>query len=399
LDGGTRVKKGQVICGLDSSAFQEQLESQIISSDAAEAYYSSAKANRELAELAAKAHNEKTDVQSDRRQTLAVAESAVQKAIARLNRAREAQQRIRVLLDPKRDAVTAVEIAAELDVAERVECAEEDLANKKAKTEEARLTKREHDKFGRERTAKELSAEVEQRRAIELAKKGIWTVEKRKQSKLEQMVRSCMIVAPNDGVVGFQDPDALLIKERTVREKEVVFRLASENQRYLTAQLDRSLIDHVNRNRRMRISEEGSPRNVRTGTFTPMPGRDGPQIIPQQPEGYERPETVYLAIDEGQPGFLPDTVARVELLLANLENVLIVPRSAIASFAVGDRVAIKRADGGFAWQGVALGARNETDVEIKGGLRGGETILADPRAMMSDDEKCGVCNIPPTRSR
>ena len=55
---GSRVKKGDLVCELDSASFRDQLANQKIATQGAEASYQNAKLTREVAEIAVKEYVE-----------------------------------------------------------------------------------------------------------------------------------------------------------------------------------------------------------------------------------------------------------------------------------------------------------------------------------------------------
>ena len=54
-------------------------------------------------------------------------------------------------------------------------------------------------------------------------------------------------------------------------------------------------------------------------------------------------------------------------------------------------VAVKKPDGGFEWRDVALGAStgdgSNEQVEVKEGLKSGESVILDPISLLSEEEK------------
>ena len=118
LPEGTRVKKGEIVCELDSAALKDQLFNAQIAIKNAQVDYQNARAAREVAEIAVTEFIEGTfkhELDAVKGE-VAVAESAIQKAERRLERARQARQRIGDLLASKKDAVAPSDILAELDV-------------------------------------------------------------------------------------------------------------------------------------------------------------------------------------------------------------------------------------------------------------------------------------------
>ncbi len=79
--------------------------------------------------------------------------------------------------------------------------------------------------------------------------------------------------------------------------------------------------------------------------------------------------------------------AQVEILVNKLDNVLSVPVQAVVSYDGKDHLAVKKPGGDFEWRDVVLGISNEKHVEIKDGLKSGESVILGPVSSMSEEEK------------
>ena len=82
--------------------------------------------------------------------------------------------------------------------------------------------------------------------------------------------------------------------------------------------------------------------------------------------------------------------AQVEILVAELDNVLSVPVQAVLHYDGKDQVAVKKPDGGFAWREVTLGASNDKVIEIKKGIQSGEHVALDPLSLLTEKERAKI---------
>ncbi|MGP0068612.1 MAG: sigma-70 family RNA polymerase sigma factor [Isosphaeraceae bacterium] len=180
---GRHVKKGEVICVLDSAAIQDQLLGQRVVVESARAEYQNARLTREVAEIAVVEYqegiflSELQDIVGD-----------IQIAEAELDLA-EVELRAAKLIVPESAKGLGVK-RAELDVFRAK------IAIKKAKARRSLLVD-----YTKPRTIKQLKAEVEKARGDELSKQSIWDLEKTKQARLERQIANCAIVAPIDGYI------------------------------------------------------------------------------------------------------------------------------------------------------------------------------------------------------
>ena len=96
LPEGTKVKEGDLVAELDSSPLRGQLVDQRITTKSAEAAFQNAKLTREVAEIAVKEYEEgiypqdRATIQGE----IQLAQSADQKAKARMDRTRRAREKL-----------------------------------------------------------------------------------------------------------------------------------------------------------------------------------------------------------------------------------------------------------------------------------------------------------------
>ena len=152
------VKKGDVVAELDAALLQNQLANQRVRTRSAEAGYRYAELARQVAELAL---HEYTDGGSkgddeDLRQEVTGIRTAIRKGEGRLERTRAASKRLNDALAKLGEAQTPADIVAELEIQDRLEGAELDLARDRrllAQAERKRVSLR-------EKTIKELEGPI-----------------------------------------------------------------------------------------------------------------------------------------------------------------------------------------------------------------------------------------------
>ena len=125
----------------------------------AEAAYQNARRAREIAEIAVTEYIEGIYKQESEtiKGEIALAESARKRAEGRLERTRNALERLKAVMVKlkTRSAETPADIVAELDVADRLDAAEEALAREIMALEQAQTRKKVLQMFTRDRTVKE----------------------------------------------------------------------------------------------------------------------------------------------------------------------------------------------------------------------------------------------------
>jgi hypothetical protein len=206
---GSTVKKGEIVCVLDSAALRNLLINQRITTKAAEANFQNAKLTRETAELAKTSYEtdllprEQREIQAE----VTVAEAELAWAEAQL---KETKQRF--------------------GGHNEVEVKKGELAVARAKLANEKAVNRQHilEQYTKGRQIKELVSEVEKSLSDELAKGATWELEHAKERKLERLIASCAIAAPCDGTLVRANPptgDALIQVGATVRRRQPLFRI------------------------------------------------------------------------------------------------------------------------------------------------------------------------------
>ncbi len=208
LPANEKVKKGQLVCELDSARIRDQLTNQKIATQRAEARYQNARSTLEIAEIAIKEYTEGVF-----RQDMATIMGELRLAVSDLTRAID-----------KLEWADRMEAKGYLT---KGQVAAEDIGLQKAVSAVEQAAKKRNvlQKYTKEKTTKELKSEIEKARADMLAKKATWDLEKTKTTHLERDVAHCTITAPADGELILAPGIA---KGATVRERQLIFRVVTE---------------------------------------------------------------------------------------------------------------------------------------------------------------------------
>jgi RND family efflux transporter MFP subunit len=389
---GGAVRKGDLVCELDSSALKDQLVNQEIAAQRAGAAYQNAKLAREVAEIAVTEYAEgiyKQELFALKSQ-IAGAEAAIEKAEDRLERTRRARKQIDETAG--RSPGTPADIVAELEIADRLEAAQQSVQNERKALDLARAKQETLQKYTLEKTTKSLKVEVERKRTEELNRKEASSLEKSKSEKLGKQIVACRILAPISGVVVYANgPNRPRMVSRsqieegaTVRSRQKivsVFDLTGPMQ--VNLKVPERHVDRIAEGMRAKIVMEALPESVLTGvvsTVAPLP--DPTNFITQNIKVY----TTIVRLDNRQPDLRPGMTARAEILVRELDNVLNVPIEAVVRFENKDRVALRQPEGGFNWREVVLGLASDQEVEIKEGLKAGDVVTLLPTALLTEEQ-------------
>jgi HlyD family secretion protein len=392
---GTRVKKGDTICQLDSAALRDQLTNADIAIKDAEVDYQNATAAREVAEIAVTAFLEGTYKHelNTVKGEMAIAESAVKHAERRLDRARRAQKQVVDLLASKKNAVAPSDILAELDIDDRIDASEQSISREKAALEQAKARQELLEKYTRDRTLKALALDVERKRPDEMAKNSKWHLEQGRAKKLERQIAACTIKAPNDGIVVYANPPRRVgerfptrIEEGAqVRERQKILSLPDLSLMRVTTTVNEAQVHMIRNGMKAKIRIDAFPNQLFDGTVVQVAPRPEPKPMMQgdAPNVY----STKVKIDAPIPGLRPGMSSQVEFLVANRENALSVPVQAVLSYAGKGHLAVRKPGGEIELRAVSVGLSNDKLIEITQGIQSGDTVVLNPAALMSDREQ------------
>jgi len=205
---GARVTKGQVVCVLDAIPESGASKDQKITVRQAEASYDQAKLTREVAEVAVAEYEQGTFRQSLQtiQGDIAMAEADLKRAEDRLGWSRKMREK---------RFVSEAQVTADR------------FGHEKARfvLEQARTSKDVLLKYTKEKTLKELRAEVEKARSDEMAKKRTLDLERAKARTLEASMRPGVVLAPIDGTVVLARPTKLVAVGMEVCKDQLLLRV------------------------------------------------------------------------------------------------------------------------------------------------------------------------------
>jgi HlyD family secretion protein len=205
---GSKVKRGDVVCRLDSANLKDRLAKQVIATARAEAAYQNAKLTREVAEIAVTEYIERVYKQEQ------------QTVIGELALAEAERKRAEDRLEWSKRMLAKGFVSKAQNIADRVSLDQKVFAFEQAATKKGVL-----ERFTYKKTLNELNSDVEKARSEEQIRELDWKREKEKQAKIENQIAHCRIVAPVSGrldyarwpVPGVEGQFATVEKGMTVR--------------------------------------------------------------------------------------------------------------------------------------------------------------------------------------
>ncbi len=389
---GTMVHAKELIAELDSAVLRDKLINQEIATAKAGAAFENAQITREVAEIGLREYLEGTFPQEKKTLEGAIltADSAIQRAEARRERIRLALARLK----PFPDAQAAPsEVLAELELNDRLDRIEQEILREKLGRDLAKGKLDILTKFTQGRITRELNASLQRESVDEHTAKNAFDLEKRKEAKLRQMITKCKLYAPIDGIVLYangvnirQGVATPQIEEgATVRERQILFSVIDLNgPMRVNAKIPEAWVDRL------------MPRQVAKVTVDALPNQEFAGVVKlvqplPDPHAFatwsKKVYTTLVEITKGSPQLRPGMTATVDILTADLANALTVPQTAVIRRDNKTQVAVKKPDGGFDWRVVTLGVSDATRIEIKTGLKEGDTVVEHPNLLLPAEPK------------
>ncbi len=375
LPEGTKVKKGELVCELDSATLSDNLVNQQISTERAKADYDNALKTREVAEIAKQEYMEGTYTQEklniEGEQTLA--KNELTRAIERLAWSE------RML---KSNYISEGQVLADVYSKMRATISQTQAVKKMEVLE----------RYTYKKQVTELDANIEKAKSDELAKKATYNLEQSKLEKLEKQITKCKIYAPNDGLIvygndanNFRGNNQPQIQEgATVIQRQKIFSLPDIYNMQVNTKVHESMIDRVDVGQNSRIKVDAFAGETLTGkvkTVQPLP--DPSSFFSSDIKVY----TTLVAIDQKMASLRPGMTAEVTILIDTLDNVLCVPVTAILPLKGKDYVYAILPNGRTERREVKLGATNDILIELKEGVKEGESVAMNPAGLLSESEK------------
>jgi HlyD family secretion protein len=392
---GATVKKGDVLCTLDSSAIKQKIEDTTLDLQKAEADLTTSQELKEIQESQNAANLEaaevaltlaKLDLQAYTEgvypQDLQNAQTALEMADITLKNKQEDLAQTKQLKD--KGFVTASDVKkSELDVT----TATNDLA--KAKSALKVLTEYQHPKDLADkkntvsqaeqklvRTQRENAANLSQKNADVQAKQQNFSVLKRRMEHWQEQLADCTITAPADGMVVYASSgdrwSQVQIQEgATVRERQTLLRLPDTSSMKAVARINESQVGKLAEGMRARVRIPSIPQPI-GATVTKISVLADSNSRWVNPDLKEYP--VDLVLDDTPKSLKPGMSSQVEILVNHLNDVLAVPLGAV--YAAGSDVYVFTRNGKSVKPlKVKVGQANDQYVQVRDGLEAGADVL------------------------
>lgn len=420
IDNGASVEEGDLICELDSSAIQAELDEQILDTEEARSSHLQATANLENQEIenATALYKAELDIelaeldlemfQHDLTGSHKLAVEALDRQIEDLNNDIMAAEMNLKLRNNERSGIEQLfrlgyagkseldrselsYLQAEGDYAAALnKLSTQTAARKKLQTFERKMQMLELK--GKLDTATQALRQVEVSNEARLAQmRGILASRteqlKKEEERLEryqQQLAKCKIYAPQEGMVTYATPrssrDDEIGEGVAVRPRQHILSIPNLKKMQVKTNIHESVLDRIQVDQRVSVSVDAFPNRSYTGTVKSV------AVLPES--SYYSDTKTYetiISVDEEVYQLKPGMTAVCEVKVDYLAKVNAVPIQAIVQR--GDRNWIYiNSEGRVVRRKVSLGPSNDQYVSVLDGISAGDQVVLNPGTLFDDND-------------
>lgn len=378
VDDGDQVRKGDKLVELDSSALEEQINQQRITCEKARAAKIQAEKDFAAAGIAVNEYLEGTFVKSVQEvdNQITIAEENLRSAQTTLEHSKRMF---------RKGYISALDLESQTFSVQRAE-----LELRSAQTAKDVLIN-----FTKKKTLQELESARDSAEAQAKSEAASFDLEDSRLQRLESQLRQCVITAPADGMVVYanemdhhgRSEQPQIEEGAAVRERQTIVRLPDLNQMQVKVNVHESRVEALGEALK-KANREGHvlPANVTiqgrqlNGRVTNIANQPAPAEFWS---GNVKEYPTIIAIDENSEGLRPGMTAECEILVEKLQDVLLIPMSAVIEWQ-GEYLCWVATPSGTERRPLLLGTSNDRMVEVKDGVKEGERVVLNPRATIPD---------------
>ena len=373
VEDGKIVDEGEEIVKLDTSVIDDKLNSQRITYEKALATEIQAQQDLEAAKISVREYEEGTFIAQ-----LKQVEAEIQIALENL-RSAENQLKYSTRMARKGFASALQREADEFGV-ERAKL-DLDASNTRKKV----LVE-----FTKLKTLKDLEAKREAAAAHLRSEQAGLQLEKARLDRLQEQLKNCVITAPKKGMVVYANdsgggrfggaPQAQIEEGAMVRESQALVRLPDLANMQVKVTIHESRVDqiHAGLPARIVIQDKDYAGRVLSIANQPSPGSWYSAKVKEY--------ATTVSIDAESSGLRPGMTAKVTILIDDLSDALSLPVSAVVE-QKGAFYCWVKALPGPERRPLKLGRTNDKLIEVVDGVKEGEEVFRNPRAVVEDARK------------
>jgi len=386
VEDGKQVAEGEKLVELDSSALEEQINSQRIVFEKARAAKVQAEKDYAAAKLAVDEYLQGTFVKALQDQ-----EAQVTIALENLRTAQNTLSHSERMF--RKGYISALDLDSQQFSVQRAQL---DL-------DAARTAQKVLEEFTKVKTVQELESARDSAEARVRSESASFDLEQLRLERLEAQLKHCVINAPASGMVVYANEvdrhgraEQPQVEEGAmVRERQTILQLPDLSRMQVKANVHEAHVEMLNRawkdatsaGRELHAKVRILDREL-VGTLSDIANQPAPPG--RWPSNAKEYPTI--VVIKGKPdGLRPGMTAQCEILVTKLENVLTIPVTAVVERR-GEHHCWVTNDEGYERRSLLLGLANDKLVEVKDGLAEGDQVVLNPRAVIPEAREGQVTN-------
>lgn len=360
---GTAVKKGQVICELDSSAYEEAVRLQKINLEQALAMQHYTEMDLEVSQIMLEEYRLGTAKRTSQslRQQIALARADSMRSSGRLEWSRKMYGKGYV----SRSSMRAEELA---------------MQRADIMMSRSQIALETFEKFTKPRTEHSFRSRLmSQNWLLTYYRKNVET-QRKQLERYEQQVANCKVRAPHDGIVVYaneEDGDSRIEEGSEIRYKQDIFFLPDLNDMQVLAKLSESVVDRVRAGMKVNVKVQSLSGVELEGTVEQV------AKFPIQASSWRTSAEVknyFCLVKVNNPGLnlRPGMTAEIDVLTEEQEALLAVSPEAVHIEEDHAYCYVVRDDGEIEKREVRVRTADADHVAIMEGLEQGESVIRSP---------------------
>ena len=367
VEDGKIVEKGEVLVRLDQSLLEDQLNSQTILFEKAMATKIQAEEDYETAVISVKEYRDGLYLKE-----LQDAKALIVIAMENLRSSENLLKHTTRMA--RKGFATQLQLEADQFGVQRANI----------ELESAKMAKKTLTEFTYAKMLKSLEAVRDATNARKRSEQTAFKLEEVRKERLEDALKYCIVTAPQPGMVVYANstsrrssPVPQIEEGSMIREGQDLIRLPDLTKMQVKVTVHETKVNLLRPGMpaRIVIQDKEFSGSVISIANQPEPGTYYASLIKEY--------ATIVTIDGVTEGLRPGMTAEVEILIADLVNVLVVPVAAVVEQR-GQFFSWIQTEKGPERRPLVLGQSNDQDIEIKDGLKVGDVVLLNPRAVVPE---------------
>lgn len=370
---GTYVQKGDLLARLDDSTLQSDYLLQQIVVNNSQASLIQAQADVEAAKGALKEYENNLFRQEE--DMMESAEFVARESVRRAEEYLRYSQRMAA-----RGYISDVQLEADRF---SVEKARKDLEAAQAKLQILRS-------YTKQRNLSKMQVDVETAAARMRSRENTYKLDTMRLEQIKDQINKCVIRAPANGQVVYANDvrlrtattDVAIGEGRTVRERQIMFRLPDPKRMRVVAKINEARINRVKANMKARIKVDAFPDEAHDGRVSKV----GEYPLPPTSTltAHIKEYATEVEILNPPPGLRSGMTAEVAIQVAQFENALHVPLPAVFERKSRMFCLVQNNPLSMEAREVKVGAVNDKFVVIRQGLHSNDLVVLNPGRFEND---------------